>query len=169
MSVIRTLRSATVVPGRCTVLYHNLQYEATLYVDRVRNITVLLDYCGFSIRSRSSNSHEAKGKRGILDTTSHQPLVLGCNVEITKRRLTMTPRGGEYLVKEDGLQYQHDPDASGPCTPEEFLLRFRSVRSAPPCPSCVPRRFVFTPLTLPSNIHPSIIHLKQHQFSTQHY
>lgn len=35
--------------------------------------------------------------------------------------------GGDYVVKEDGLQFQHNSDLpeQGSCTPEEFLVRFR--------------------------------------------
>jgi len=36
-------------------------------------------------------------------------------------------RGGEYIVKEDGLQYRHDPSAAGPSSPEDYLIRFRCV------------------------------------------
>jgi hypothetical protein len=41
----------------------------------------------------------------------------------------MVSSSGVYVVKEDGLQFQHNthppgPD-DGPCTPDEFLVRFR--------------------------------------------
>jgi DNA-directed RNA polymerases I and III subunit RPAC1 len=37
---------------------------------------------------------------------------------------------GEYVVKEDGLQFEHNPDVEQdqPCSPNDFLLRFRWVQ-----------------------------------------
>jgi hypothetical protein len=37
---------------------------------------------------------------------------------------------GEYVVKEDGLQFEHSTmEPEQPCSSDEYLLRFRYVRS----------------------------------------
>jgi hypothetical protein len=46
-----------------------------------------------------------------------------------KQRFSMVAKG-EYVVKEDGLQFEHSTmEPEQPCSSDEYLLRFRYVRS----------------------------------------